>query len=109
MMAKPRAVRRENAILAATERPAGGSVQRMTLGGVIKVCGGMEADPNESLALVVCFVGAVLADRDSCPRSLASRMAPVHTVSPGWPLIRRDFCLATGDSFSACASSWVPR
>ena len=69
----------------------------------------MEGDANENLALVVRFVGAVLADRDSCPHSLASRMAPVHTVSPGWTFIRRDFCLATGDSFSARARSWVPR
>jgi hypothetical protein len=32
MMAKPKTVKRENAILAAPERPAGASLQRMTLG-----------------------------------------------------------------------------
>jgi hypothetical protein len=69
----------------------------------------MEGDPNENLALVVRFVGAVLADCDSRPHSLASRMAPIHTVSPRWPFIRRDFRLAAGDSVSARARSWVPR
>lgn len=76
---------------------------------LIKLCPGMEGDPSENLALVVCFVGAVLANRDSCPHSLASRMAPVHTVSPRWPFIRRYFRLAAGNSVSARARSWVSR
>jgi hypothetical protein len=69
----------------------------------------MEGDPNENLALVVRFVGAVLAGGHSCAHSLAYRMAPVHTISLGWPVIRRDFCLFAGDSVSARARSWVPR
>jgi hypothetical protein len=112
MMAEPKSAKREAAILAklsdirtrgaprpATHDPAG----------VIKLWAGMEIDPNENLALVVCFVGAVLADRDSFPHSLASRMAPLHTIPPGWSFIRRDFCLAAGDSVSARARSWVSR
>jgi hypothetical protein len=77
--------------------------------GMLKLRAGMEGDPDENLALVVRFVGAVLANRDSCPHSLASRMAPVHTISPRWPFIRRDFRLAAGNSVSARARSWVPR
>jgi hypothetical protein len=76
---------------------------------VLKLCTGMEGDPNENLALVVRFVGAVLAGGHSCPHSLAARMAPVHTVSLGWPFIRRDFCIAADNSVSARARSWVPR
>jgi hypothetical protein len=69
----------------------------------------MEGDPNENLALVVRFVGAVLAGGHSCHHPLASGVAPIHPLSLGWPFIRRNFRIAAGDFVSARTRLWLSR
>jgi hypothetical protein len=50
-------------------------------------CAGFDGDSNENLSLVVCFVGAVLADSHYCNRSVAFGMARFLAVSPGGPFV----------------------
>src|ERR1700684_2521791 len=80
-----------------------------TLSGVIKLPQELRRDRRENLAVMVCFIGPLLAGGNPGPRALALDLAAVAAVPPHRYFVRGDICIAAGDLISSCACSWVPR